>query len=118
LTLYDSLTDLLNKVASSFGGADKYHHEATQLAKAHDGTRFVVFGHTHGPKLMPLAHTVGNQPAFYINTGCWRRVALRPSRKVAGPFVSVRVASYFRIDDAGADPESSRYHLRQQWHVT
>jgi hypothetical protein len=47
-----------------------------QTALAHtEQYRYIICGHTHKPELVHLAprRTVGIKPAFYINTGTWRR---------------------------------------------
>ncbi|HEY7424241.1 MAG TPA: hypothetical protein VH682_08450 [Gemmataceae bacterium] len=114
----DTLIRLVEYVSSLLPEGINYHQEADQLARAQDKYRFIVFGHTHHPGILPLSHSVGKQPAFYVNTGCWRRVVTRPSRAAPGPFIGTRVASSFWIDDAAATNAMGRYHLARLCHTT
>jgi UDP-2,3-diacylglucosamine pyrophosphatase LpxH len=76
--------------------------------------RFVVFGHTHDPAMIPLPVSVAGKPAYYVNTGSWRRIVSRP-RGSAGPFVGTRARGRFIVND-GVGPD--RYQLQREWQAT
>lgn len=78
--------------------------------------RFVLFGHTHDPMLVPLDKS-GDETAFYVNTGCWRRVVTRSRSQAAGPFIARRLASHFVVDARPIITRTERYHLYQEWHA-
>jgi hypothetical protein len=92
-----------------------YSRDAANLAGSLP-YRFVVFGHTHDPMMIPLQMMVGGQPAYYVNTGSWRRVVSRP-RGSAGPFVGVRVRGRFVVYESVGTP-GGRYQLQREWHTT
>lgn len=79
--------------------------------------RFVVFGHTHEPAMIPLPVQVGNQSAYYVNTGSWRRVVCRPGGS-AGPFTGVRVRGRFVVHRESAAVAGGRYQLQREWRTT
>jgi UDP-2,3-diacylglucosamine pyrophosphatase LpxH len=104
------------KLFSSAGTA--YLHAASREAnKQHQKFRFILFGHTHEPMLVPLGET-GGRTSFYVNTGCWRTMVSRTSVKAPGPFVRRRVASYFVVDEDDGGTARERYHLHQEWHAS
>ena len=96
----ETLTNLLQYVSSVLPQGTNYHQQAELLARDEDKYRFIVFGHTHRPGVAPISHSVNEQPAYYVNTGCWRRVVTRPSSAASGPFVGTRVSSVFWIGDS------------------
>lgn len=88
---------LARKVVKSFGGLraarlipkggegpDPYVEGARRLIETamksspQTNYRYVVFGHTHGPEVIPLQVRTrhGSQCAIYLNTGTWRRAHL------------------------------------------
>lgn len=87
--------------------------EAGRLSRS-QRRRFVVFGHTHNSMMVPL-RPVGGQPAYYVNTGSWRRIVSR-GRDPGGGFVGSRVSGRFVVGDA--DGPSRRYRLVREWHAT
>jgi hypothetical protein len=89
-----------------------YSKHAADIARALP-YRFIVFGHTHEPDMIPLGPGAAGKPAFYVNTGSWRRVVSRP-RDSAGPFVARRMAGYFVVHRDEA-PGAGRYQLRRDW---
>jgi UDP-2,3-diacylglucosamine pyrophosphatase LpxH len=110
--------ELLARLAELFPsqGVD-YRAKATGLRSGSEGRyRVVLFGHTHDPMFVPLDKT-GDEASFYVNTGCWRRVVIRPGSKAPGPFIAQRVASYFTVDPQVTAEPAERYHLYQEWHA-
>ena len=99
------------------GNGLDYQAAALREARHHTKYRFIVFGHTHGPTFVPMKST-GPRTAFYVNTGCWRRVVTRPTIEARGPFISRRLASYFIVDDDDGSESKERYHFHQEWHAT
>lgn len=110
--------ELLRKLADLSKGkeVDYVAQALIELQKQQYRYRFILFGHTHQPMLVPLAVT-GGRPSFYVNTGCWRRLVTRTPGAAPFFFVPRRVASYFQIDDAGDSAVQERYHLHQGWHA-
>jgi UDP-2,3-diacylglucosamine pyrophosphatase LpxH len=106
------LAELVARLSGLFPGKD-YSREAAGIA-ASLPYRFVVFGHTHDPMMVPLSVAVGGQPAFYVNTGSWRRVVSRPRGSV-GPFIGTRVSGRFIVNEE-AGP--GRYQLQHAWQTT
>ena len=100
----------------SAAGTD-YAAAARSLQLQHPHYRFILFGHTHEPLLVPQT-VIGGKTSFYVNTGCWRRLVTRTSKDAANSFVPRRIASYFRIDGAGGGIPQERYHLYQEWHAS
>ncbi|MGD1079682.1 MAG: metallophosphoesterase [Candidatus Sulfotelmatobacter sp.] len=113
------LARLTTELAKQFPDAGIDYREAArnELGK-NSAYRFVVFGHTHKPMMEPLTSAPEEQVAFYVNTGCWRRLVTRPHGKSAGLFAGRRVASYFVIDDSTGNPAQERFHLLQEWHAS
>jgi len=96
-----------------------FERDYSQYAERIAGTqpyRFVVFGHTHDPELVPLRTMVGGQPAYYVNTGSWRRIVSR-ARGSVGPFVGARVSGRFLVHDKSAAVPTGRYQLHREWHT-
>jgi UDP-2,3-diacylglucosamine pyrophosphatase LpxH len=113
------LADLLSGLAAKFQNlATDYRAHAESEARKYKQYRFVVFGHTHKPRLDPLAHVHENKNTYYVNTGCWRRLVARIPGSGPVMFAGRRVATYFVVDDAGTMEPEERYHLYQQWHVS
>ena len=98
-------TELINLLKIDPPEHDFREHAETQAA-ALGKYRYILFGHTHTPKIVPLRYRVGKQSCYYVNTGCWRRVWVRPDRSKLGPFVPTQIASYFQI---GPEPDSTRF---------
>jgi UDP-2,3-diacylglucosamine pyrophosphatase LpxH len=92
-----------------------YQTSAEALAKS-IGKRFVIFGHTHRPTLEPLGMDK-NEPTYYVNTGCWRRVVSRP-RTNDGSFLGRRLNCYFRMDESSDLTRPNDYKLVQEWHAS
>lgn len=113
------LAELLSGLAAKFQNlATDYRAHAEGEARRNNQYRFVIFGHTHKPRLDPLGYIHQNKNTFYVNTGCWRRLMARVAGAEPIMFAGQRVATHFVVDDSGAlDPEE-RYHLNQQWHVS
>ena len=111
-----SFSELVAKYASYFQGQNYKNHAEDLAATLGNKYRFILFGHTHHPMLVPLPFSVKGQQGYYVNTGCWRRVVSRPSPKERGPFAAVRVNAFFRIDDA--ESGASRYYLSQQCYTS
>jgi hypothetical protein len=88
----------LGAYLSRYLPVDDYRKHAATLVRQVERFRFVVMGHTHTPVMVPLDHTVNGAPAYYVNTGCWKKVVCRPNRHDSGPFISQRTACYFVID--------------------
>jgi hypothetical protein len=67
-----------------------------------DDARFVVYGHTHGPEVVPLrAPDPPGPPRLYFNTGTWRAVHTRVrdgSQQFGGYHVMTYVA-FFKGDE-------------------
>ena len=108
-----NLTELALKVREKyqalFGADDVDLQHAQRIYDLNQRQyRFIVFGHTHKPRLEPLAHSV-YQPAYYVNTGCWRRLTTR--RKDLAEFRPARVGTRFVVDSAGGQP---RYRLLRE----
>ena len=106
-----SFSELVAKYASFFQGHNLRDHAEDLAATLNHRFRFIVFGHTHHPELVPLSFSVKEQQGYYVNTGCWHRVMSRPGPQARGPFAAVRVTAYFRIDK---DDSGTRYSLRQE----
>jgi hypothetical protein len=117
------LAEMAAGLPELFKGGVDYWSAALRESRQHTDYRYVLFGHTHGPMLVPLSHD-GGRGTFYANTGCWRRVVTRPSVAARGPFIARRMATYFIVDDCVADdeddgtPTPERYHFHQEWHAT
>lgn len=112
------LARLASELADRFSDAGiDYRAAARRALKDNPGYRFVVFGHTHKPMLEPLTAAPQDEVAFYVNTGCWRRLVTRPHIKDTALFAGRRVASYFVIDDPSRDTSEERFHLLQEWHA-
>lgn len=111
--------DLITSLAKKFpeAGID-YRQAAREELGKNPGYRFLVFGHTHQPTLEPVKPAPNDQVAFYVNTGCWRRVVTRPRNKDLRLFAARRVASYFVIDDSAGTEPQERFHLFQEWHAS
>jgi hypothetical protein len=112
-----TLTNLIQHVSSVLPQGTDYHQQAELLARSQDRYRFIVFGHTHRPGVVPLSHSVDGEPAYYVNTGCWRRVVTRPSTAASGPFIGTRVASAFWIRDPNSSLSTGRYLLSRSCHM-
>lgn len=110
LSTNQTLSQLANALPASLkGGGPDYRGEARKLARQ-QGFRFVLFGHTHEPGLLPTGVT-GGDPTFYANAGCWRRVVARATPSARGPFVARRIETSFAVDtEAGPDTETHRIH--------
>jgi UDP-2,3-diacylglucosamine pyrophosphatase LpxH len=119
LSTHLNLADFFAKLPALFpsGGTD-YRSAAAKQAQTEKRYRFVLFGHTHKPMLVPLAVSVRERTFFYVNTGCWRRLVTRASETERGPFAGRRVASYFQIDGTEDGSLQERYHLYQEWHAS
>lgn len=112
-----SFAGLLAKLAPLVSAqGPPYQSSALTQARGPKRYRFVLYGHTHEPMLVPLP-VPSQEPAFYVNTGCWRRVVTRASRNSSGPFAARRLASYFRVDGPDGGKSQERYHLYQEWHT-
>lgn len=109
--------DLIRRFADLFagGGAD-YGSCARRLAESSE-RRFVIFGHTHEPTLVPVGRS-DDEVAYYVNTGCWRRVVQRVTSGDSSFFAPRRLSSYFLVDSARDRDKPERYHLRTEWHAT
>ena len=102
------LSELIGKYASLFGsGGPNYRSAARELGLS-QGYRYVLFGHTHAPMLVPVAQR-SDELHFYVNTGCWRRVVTRIGPDVS--FCPRRVAAHFLVQPVGV--RSERYRLHQ-----
>ena len=111
------LAELVAKYQGLFsGGGSEYPAAALKQLRQDPEYRFIVFGHTHEPMLMPL-QLRDTQASFYVNTGCWRTVVARPSPEARGPFAPRRISSYFVVDDHNGGDAQERYHLHQIWHA-
>jgi len=109
--------ELIRNVAEFLPSSEGYLNHAERLHASHErSSRFIIFGHTHAPGLFPMNVTAG-QTAFYVNTGCWRRVVARPSRDQFGPFIPRRLASYFVVDPTNGSNELERYHVYNERHA-
>jgi UDP-2,3-diacylglucosamine pyrophosphatase LpxH len=108
------LAELITKLSGVVGlrGPD-YRGVARELGASRN-FRYVVFGHTHEPALIPVAER-GGQPAFYVNTGCWRRVITGTEREAGGVFLPRRVSAHFVVDTAR---NGERYGLHQVCRAT
>lgn len=85
---------------------DPYRWYAETRAAELKKYRYILFGHTHTPKIVPLTQRVGEHSCLYVNTGCWRQVWARPDRSEPGPFVPIRVAAHFQI---GTKADSTKF---------
>jgi UDP-2,3-diacylglucosamine pyrophosphatase LpxH len=75
--------------------------------------RYVVLGHTHDARIALLSKATPQEPRYYVNTGCWRKIVARPSREQKGPFIATRVSTMFLIEP-GTQPT---YKLLREWHA-
>lgn len=110
------LADLISSLAQQFRGVGtNYRAVAEAEARKYEHYRFVLFGHTHKPRLDPLRYIYEEKNTFYVNTGCWRRLVARIPDSDPVSFAARRVGTYFVVDDEGVNDE--RYHLFQEWNV-
>jgi len=111
--------DLISKLSRLFPNAGTNYQSAAETeAKKNSGYRFVLFGHTHKPTMQPLTYAPENDPHFYVNTGCWRRLVTRVTGQGPSRFAGRRVASYFVTDESAEEEKQERYHLFQEWHTS
>jgi len=97
-SLAQLVPDLRQKYEALFGQKDPYIEEAQDLLESQDGYRYILMGHTHRPLIAQL-ESPDSRPAYYVNTGCWRRVVLRGTK--ANCFRPAAVRSRFVVDGAG-----------------
>jgi UDP-2,3-diacylglucosamine pyrophosphatase LpxH len=107
-----TFAELAAKYASYFPDRNLKDHANELSTTLNQRFRFIVFGHTHHPALVPLSWKSNKGQAFYVNTGCWRRVVSRPATNSAGPFTAVDVRASFQIDDR--DEGGYDYRLSQE----
>ena len=92
-----------------FGSDDVDLQHAQGIYDRNSGKyRYIVFGHTHKPRLQALEGPT-REPAYYVNTGCWRRLVTR--RRDLTEFRAARVATRFVVDTSGG---ALRYRLVQE----
>lgn len=70
---------LFSWINETFGGKDKpfFRHALTETAFRNQQARYIVYGHTHRPEIVPLDISFpGNRAVgqMYLNSGTWRRV--------------------------------------------
>jgi UDP-2,3-diacylglucosamine pyrophosphatase LpxH len=109
-TLAALVPALREKYEGFFKGEDPYLAEAQRLFDSYDGTyRYILFGHTHRPLVTQLSSSF-NKAAYYINTGCWRRLVVRGSH--GNQFRPADVRSWVHVD--GSD-RPFRYRLLREF---
>lgn len=91
---------------------DEHTTAAFQTQQTNNQVRYVVYGHTHRPKVTPLA-VKNNLPVIYINTGTWRDRWQRTVELDRDPnFVAIKHMTYavfYRADeDRGQGNESNK----------
>ncbi len=71
---------------------DEYIRKAGEYMEE-KGCRYVLFGHTHEPRIHLVDEAGGGR--FYINTGTWRRrIVMGEPRKRVVPFAPLKTISY------------------------
>ena len=111
---------LLQFLGSS--GADPYgraaQKELTRLQQCQgtSSTQYVVYGHTHAPKQVPLSSDTNRDPPrdnLYLNTGTWRpRYEETADRQ---GFVGMKGLTYTIIYAPEADHAPENPHLVEAW---
>ena len=106
------IEDFLKKGAAAAPSEDGYADDARDdlvLLHADKGFRFILYGHTHEPRQIPLDHdSVTRTDSIYINTGTWRPRIV----KVDGPdeeYVNLKTMTYavfYREDEDPAHKEA------------
>ncbi len=104
------LADALSPFVS--GRRDAYAENARRLGAQH-GCRFVLFGHTHQPGLLPTG-PLGEAQGHYVNSGCWRRIVSRTRPPAPISFAPRQVASDFVVGHGVGD---AGCRLRIDWRI-
>jgi UDP-2,3-diacylglucosamine pyrophosphatase LpxH len=109
-TLAALVPALREKYEGLFKGQDPYLAEAQRLFDAQEGKyRYILFGHTHRPLVTQLASSF-NKAAYYVNTGCWRRLVVRGNDGKS--FRPADVRSWVEVDGSN---RPFRYRLLQEF---
>ena len=76
---------------------ESYVEHALKEKEINADTRFIIYGHTHYPELVPL-EVKKNSNCIYLNSGTWRAVhELTRAKRKAKNFVGFKVMSYVTI---------------------
>ncbi len=72
-------SELFSWINETFGGKDEpfFRHALTEAAFRSQRARYIVYGHTHHPEIVPLDISFPGDQAvgqMYLNSGTWRRV--------------------------------------------
>ena len=108
--------ELFSWINKTFGGKDEpfFRHALTEAAFRSQRARYIVYGHTHRPEIVPLDISFpGNRAVgqMYLNSGTWRRVHELARRnpdeeEFLGYYVMTYLA-FYQGDERGGRPFES-----------
>lgn len=113
---FHTVSNLLSWINQTFSGKDEpfYRHAITERAFKSQRARYIVYGHTHRPEIVPLDISFSGSQAIgqlYMNSGTWRRVHELAQRnpkeeEFLGYYVMTYLA-FYQGDERGGRPFES-----------
>jgi UDP-2,3-diacylglucosamine pyrophosphatase LpxH len=113
---FHKASNLLSWINETFGGKDEpfYRHAISEAAFKSQRARYIVYGHTHHPEIVPLDISFAGSRAIgqmHLNSGTWRRVHELAQRnpkeeEFLGYYVMTYLA-FYQGDERGGRPFES-----------
>lgn len=113
---FHKMSNLLSWINETFRGTDEpfYRHAISEQAFKSQRARYIVYGHTHHPEVVPLDISFAGDRAIgqmYLNAGTWRRVHELAQRnpkeeEFLGYYVMTYLA-FYQGDERGGRPFES-----------
>lgn len=113
---FHKVSNLVSWINETLGGKDEpfFRNALTEAAFKNQRARYVVYGHTHHPEIVPLDISFGGERAIgqmYLNSGTWRRVhELAQRNPKEEEFLGYHVMTYlafYQSDERGGRPFES-----------